>query len=221
MQTRTLGKDSPLDVSAIGLGCMGISFSYGPAMEKGAAVTLLRAAVDLGITFFDTAEAYGPFANEKVVGEALGPVRDQVVIATKFGFVGDLGLSEAGIATIRRAHKVQPVTALQSEYSLWWREPEAELLPALEELGIGFVAFSPLGKGFLQIESCPHRRNSSHRVGQEGNARADCVGVDPRAETLDVADSRHDQTGPCRGERSSRRRAPDAGRSRAHRTCFV
>ena len=189
---------------------MGLSFSYGPATEKGAALALLRSAVDLGITFFDTAEAYGPFANEELVGEALDPVRDHVVIATKFGFVGgktadgldsrpeniravaeaslkrlktdriDLfyqhrvdpkvpiedvagtvrdfiaegkvlhfGLSEAGAQTIRRAHAVQPVTALQSEYSLWWREPEAEVLPALEELGIGFVPFSPLGKGFL------------------------------------------------------------------------
>ena len=210
MKIRTLGKASPLAVSAIGFGCMGLSFSYGPATEKGAAIALLRSAVDLGVTFFDTAEAYGPFANEELVGEALGPIRDQVVIATKFGFAGgrtadgldsrpeniravaeaslkrlktdridlfyqhrvdpkvpieevagavrDLidagkvrhfGLSEAGAETIRRAHAVQPVTALQSEYSLWWREPEAEVLPALEELGIGFVPFSPLGKGFL------------------------------------------------------------------------
>ncbi|MGD0472401.1 MAG: aldo/keto reductase [Candidatus Velthaea sp.] len=210
MEKRSLGKVSPLEVSAIGFGCMGLSFAYGPATEKGAALTLLRSAVDLGVTFFDTAEAYGPFANEELVGEALGPVRDRVVIATKFGFVGgrtadgldsrpeniravaeaslkrlktdridlfyqhrvdpkvpieevagtvrDLvaegkvlhfGLSEAGAQTIRRAHAVQPVTALQSEYSLWWREPEAEVLPTLEELGIGFVPFSPLGKGFL------------------------------------------------------------------------
>jgi aryl-alcohol dehydrogenase-like predicted oxidoreductase len=210
MQIRTLGKDSPLVVSAIGLGCMGLSFAYGPATEKGAAIALMRSALDLGVTFFDTAEAYGPFANEELLGEALGPVRDQVVIATKFGFAGgktadgldsrpeniravaeaslkrlktdrldlfyqhrvdpkvpieevagtvrDLivegkvrhfGLSEAGAETIRRAHAVQPVTALQSEYSLWWREPEAEVLPTLEELGIGFVPFSPLGKGFL------------------------------------------------------------------------
>jgi aryl-alcohol dehydrogenase-like predicted oxidoreductase len=210
MEIRTLGKDSPLEVSAIGFGCMGLSFSYGPATEKGAALALLRSAVDLGVTFFDTAEAYGPFANEELVGEALGSVRDQVVIATKFGFVGgktadgldsrpeniravaeaslkrlntdridlfyqhrvdpkvpieevagtvrDLiaegkvlhfGLSEAGAQTIRRAHSVQPVTALQSEYSLWWREPEAQVLPTLAELGIGFVPFSPLGKGFL------------------------------------------------------------------------
>ena len=210
MEIRTLGKHSPLEVSAIGLGCMGLSFSYGPATEKGAAIALLRSAVELGVTFFDTAEAYGPFVNEELVGEALGTVRDKVVIATKFGFVGgktsdgldsrpqniravaeaslkrlntdridlfyqhrvdpkvpiedvagtvrDLiaegkvlhfGLSEAGAETIRRAHSVQPVTALQSEYSLWWREPETEVLPTLEELGIGFVPFSPLGKGFL------------------------------------------------------------------------
>jgi aryl-alcohol dehydrogenase-like predicted oxidoreductase len=210
MNIRTLGRANPLEVSAIGFGCMGLSFSYGPAMEKGAAMALLRSAVELGVTFFDTAEAYGPFANEELVGEALGPVREQVVIATKFGFaggrtadgldsrpeniravaeaslkrlrtdridlfyqhrvdpkvpiedvagtvreliaegkVGHFGLSEAGAGTIRRAHAVQPVTALQSEYSLWWREPETEVLPTLEELGIGFVPFSPLGKGFL------------------------------------------------------------------------
>jgi aryl-alcohol dehydrogenase-like predicted oxidoreductase len=209
MQKRTLGK-SNLEVSALGLGCMGLSFGYGPATEKEQAIALIRSAVDRGITFFDTAEAYGPFTNEEVVGEALAPVRDQVVIATKFGFkngrpnegldsrpqhikevaeaslkrlksgvidlfyqhrvdpevpiedvagavkeliqqgkVKHFGLSEAGVQTIRRAHAVQPVTALQSEYSLWWREPEAEVLPTLEELGIGFVPFSPLGKGFL------------------------------------------------------------------------
>ncbi|WP_395673384.1 aldo/keto reductase [Inquilinus sp.] len=209
MQKRTLGR-SGLEVSALGLGCMGLSFGYGPAVETQAGIALIRKAVDLGITFFDTAEAYGPFANEDLVGEALAPVRDQVVIATKFGFkdgsapagpdsrperirqvaeaslrrlktdvidlfyqhrvdpnvpmedvagaVKDLiqegkvrhfGLSEAGAQSIRRAHAVQPVAALQSEYSLWWREPEAEILPVLEELGIGFVPFSPLGKGFL------------------------------------------------------------------------
>ncbi|HMV49044.1 MAG TPA: aldo/keto reductase [Blastocatellia bacterium] len=209
MQKRKLG-NSGLEVSAIGLGCMGLSFGYGPAADKQAAITFLRAAVERGVTFFDTAEAYGPFANEELVGEALAPVREQVVIATKFGFKGGrpldgldsrpenirnvaeaslkrlgtdridlfyqhrvdpnvpmeevagavkdliqegkvkhLGLSEAGVAAIRRAHAVQPVTALQSEYSLWWREPEAEILPTLEELGIGFVPFSPLGKGFL------------------------------------------------------------------------
>ncbi|MDM0077957.1 aldo/keto reductase [Variovorax sp. J2P1-59] len=209
MQHRQLGK-SGLEVSALGLGCMGLSYGYGPATDTADAVKLIRAAFDRGITFFDTAEAYGPFINEGVVGEALEPIRDQVVIATKFGFregdtakgldsrperirqvtdealkrlrtdridllyqhrvdpqvaieevagtVKDLiregkvkhfGLSEAGVDSIRRAHAVQPVTALQSEYSLWWREPEKEVLPLLEELGIGFVPFSPLGKGFL------------------------------------------------------------------------
>jgi aryl-alcohol dehydrogenase-like predicted oxidoreductase len=210
MQKRKLGK-SDLEVSALGLGCMGLSFGYGPAVEKQQGISLVRAAVERGVTFFDTAEVYGPFTNEELVGEALAPFRDQVVIATKFGFkiengkqagldsrpehvkevaeaslkrlktdvidlfyqhrvdpnvpiedvagaVKDLieqgkvrhfGLSEAGVQTIRRAHVVQPVTALQSEYSLWWREPEAEVIPTLEELGIGFVPFSPLGKGFL------------------------------------------------------------------------
>ena len=209
MQTRRLGK-SGLDVSALGFGCMGIDFAYGAAMAKPDAIALLRHAVDSGVTFFDTAEAYGPFTNEEVVGEALAPFRDGVVIATKFGFahgdpqagmdsrperiravaeaslrrlktdridlfyqhrvdpdvpmedvagtVGALiaegkvkhfGLSEAGAASIRRAHAVQRVAALQSEYSLWWRQPEAEILPLCEELGIGFVPFSPLGKGFL------------------------------------------------------------------------
>jgi aryl-alcohol dehydrogenase-like predicted oxidoreductase len=211
MQKRKLGK-SNLEVSALGLGCMGMSFGYGPAKDKQEMIPVIRAAVELGVTFFDTAEVYGPFTNEELVGEALAPVRTQVVIATKFGFhfdeagkqagltsrpdhikqvadaslkrlktdvidlfyqhrvdpnvpiedvagaVKDLiragkvkhfGLSEAGVQTIRRAHAVQPVTALQSEYSLWWREPEAEIMPALEELGIGFVPFSPLGKGFL------------------------------------------------------------------------
>ena len=212
METRKLG-NSGLEVSAIGLGCMGLSSSYGPATEKSAAIALIRAAAERGVTLFDTAEVYGPFANEELVGEALAPLRDQVVIATKFGFridpptgdddgvnsrpdhirevadaslkrlktdvidlfyqhrvdpdvpiedvagtVKDLmqagkvrhfGLSEAGVTTIRRAHAVQPVAALQSEYSLWWREPEAEILPVLEELGIGFVPFSPLGRGFL------------------------------------------------------------------------
>jgi aryl-alcohol dehydrogenase-like predicted oxidoreductase len=212
MQKRKLGK-SNLEVSAIGLGCMGMSFGYGPAGDKQEMISVIRAAVERGVTFFDTAEVYGPFTNEELVGEALAPLRDQVVIATKFGFkldpatskqagldsrpahikevaeaslkrlrtdvidlfyqhrvdpnvpiedvagaVKDLiqqgkvkhfGLSEAGVQTIRRAHAVQPVTALQSEYSLWWREPEAEVIPTLEELGIGFVPFSPLGKGFL------------------------------------------------------------------------
>jgi aryl-alcohol dehydrogenase-like predicted oxidoreductase len=209
MQKRKLGK-SNLEVSAIGLGCMGMSFGYGPAGDKKEMIALLRSSIENGITFFDTAEAYGPFTNEELLGEALAPFREQVVIATKFGFAGgkpqdgldsrpenirnvaeaalkrlrtdriDLfyqhrvdpnvpiedvagtvkeliqagkvkhfGLSEAGVQTIRRAHAVQPVAALQSEYSLWWREPEAEILPTLEELGIGFVPFSPLGKGFL------------------------------------------------------------------------
>jgi aryl-alcohol dehydrogenase-like predicted oxidoreductase len=211
MQKRKLG-NSNLEVSALGFGCMGLSYGYGPATEKQQAISLIRSAFERGVTFFDTAEAYGPFTNEELVGEALAPFRDQVVIATKFGFefdadggqsgmnskpqhirevaeasikrlktdaidlfyqhrvdpnvpiedvagtVKDLiqagkvkhfGLSEAGAQTIRRAHAVQPVTALQSEYSLWWREPEKEILPTLEELGIGFVPFSPLGKGFL------------------------------------------------------------------------
>jgi aryl-alcohol dehydrogenase-like predicted oxidoreductase len=211
MQKRKLGK-SGLEVSALGLGCMGMNYGYGPAADKREMISLIRTAVERGITFFDTAEAYGPFANEELVGEALAPFRDHVVIATKFGFkfgpqgeqtgvdsrpehikqvaedslkrlrseaidlfyqhrvdpdvpiedvagaVQDLiregkvkhfGLSEAGVRTIRRAHAVQPVTALQSEYSLWWRRPEEEVLPALEELGIGFVPFSPLGRGFL------------------------------------------------------------------------
>lgn len=212
MQKRNLGK-SNLEVSAIGLGCMGMSFGLGPTLDKQQGVSLIRAAVEHGVTFFDTAEVYGPFTNEELVGEALAPYRSQVVIATKFGFKLDpntgkqigldsrpehikevaeaslrrlktdvidllyqhrvdpevpiedvagavkeliqqgkikhFGLSEAGVKTIRRAHAVQPVTALQSEYSLWWREPEAEVIPTLEELGIGFVPFSPLGKGFL------------------------------------------------------------------------
>src|SRR5579859_7544184 len=212
MQKRKLGK-SGLEVSALGLGCMGMSFGYGPAKDKQEMIPVIRTAVERGVTFFDTAEVYGPFINEELVGEALAPIRKLVVIATKFGFkldpatgkqagldstprhikqvaegslkrlkvdaidlfyqhrvdpdvpiedvaeaVKDLiqegkvkhfGLSEAGVQTIRRAHAVQPVTALQSEYSLWWRAPEAEVLPTLEELGIGFVPFSPLGKGFL------------------------------------------------------------------------
>jgi aryl-alcohol dehydrogenase-like predicted oxidoreductase len=212
MQKRTLGQ-SDLEVSALGLGCMGMSFGYGPAANRQEMISLIRTAVDRGVTFFDTAEVYGPFINEELVGDALAPVRGQVVIATKFGHdfdpdtgkargmdsrpehikqvaeaslrrlksdvidlfyqhrvdpnvpieevagavktlieegkVRHFGLSEAGVRTIRRAHAVQPVTALQSEYSLWWREPEEEILPTLEELGIGFVPFAPLGKGFL------------------------------------------------------------------------
>jgi aryl-alcohol dehydrogenase-like predicted oxidoreductase len=178
MQKRKLGK-SNLDVSAVGLGCMGMSFSYGPAKDKKEMTDLLHAAVERGVTFFDTAEVYGPFTNEELVGAALAPYRSKVVIATKFGFdlsgsdtrvdpnvpiedvagtvkeliqsgkVKHFGLSEAGVKTIRRAHAVQPLTALQSEYSLWWRKPEQEVIPTLEELGIGFVPYSPLGKGFL------------------------------------------------------------------------
>jgi aryl-alcohol dehydrogenase-like predicted oxidoreductase len=209
MQKRTLGK-SGLEVSALGLGCMGLSYGYGPATEKDRAIELIRRAYELGVTFFDTAEAYGPWKNEELLGEALAPFRDKVVIATKFGFVDGVptrgmnskperirevtdaalirlktdvidllyqhrvdpevpiedvagtvkdliaqgkvkhfGMSEAGAQTIRKAHAVQPVAALQSEYSLFWREPEKEILPTLEELGIGFVPFSPLGKGFL------------------------------------------------------------------------
>ncbi len=168
MQKRKLGK-SNLEVSAIGLGCMGLSFGYGPAVDKKEGISLIRAAVERGVTFFDTAEVYGPFTNEELVGEALAPFRDQVVIATKFGWAPNPEeggkwtalnsrpehIKEAAegslkrLKTVRRAHAVQLVTALQSEYSLWWREPEKEILPALEELGIGFVPFSPLGKGFL------------------------------------------------------------------------
>jgi len=229
MQKRKLGK-SNLEVSALGLGCMGMSFSYGPPKDKQEMISLLRTTVDRGITFFDTAEVYGPFTNEELVGEALSPLRDRVAIATKFGFklkpsgepgwlgldsrperikqvaegslkrlkidaidlfyqhrvdpdvpiedvagaVKDLiqqgkvkhfGLSEAGVQTIRRAHAVQPVTALQSEYSLWWRKPEAEVLPALEELGIGLVPYSPLGRGFLtgKIDENTRFANSDFR----------------------------------------------------------
>ena len=218
MQKRKLGRSNPLEVSAIGFGCMGMSMSYGPAGDKQEMVSLVRNAVEIGVTFFDTAEVYGPYVNEELVGEALAPVRDRVVIATKFGFdipakpdpsvkrapaelnsrpehikqvaeaslkrlrtnvidlfyqhrvdpnvpiedvagavkelikegkVKHFGLSEAGVQTIRRAHAVQPVTAVQNEYSLWFRDPERELLPALDELGIGFVSYSPLGRGFL------------------------------------------------------------------------
>jgi aryl-alcohol dehydrogenase-like predicted oxidoreductase len=252
MQKRTLGK-SNLEVSALGLGCMGLSFGYGPATDRSAAVGLIRAAYDKGVTFFDTAECYGPFLNEEVVGEALEPFRMQVVVATKFGFqdgdskkgldsrperirlvveeslkrlrtdvidlfyqhridpkvpiedvagtVKDLiaqgkvkhfGMSEAGVESIRRAHAVQPVTALQSEYSLWWREPEKEVLPVLEELGIGFVPFSPLGKGFLtgainentQLDSTDFR-NVVPRFDIE-NRKANQVLVDVLGKIADV-----------------------------------
>jgi len=223
MQKRTLGNGG-LEVSALGLGCMGMSFGYGPAHDEREMISVLRSAVDLGVTFFDTAEVYGPFTNEELVDKALSPIREQVVIATKFGWhiedgkqaglnsrpehikevadaslrrlnidtidlfyqhrvdpnvpieevagavkeliqagkVRHFGLSEAGVNTIRRAHAVQPVTALQSEYSLWWREPEAEILPTLAELGIGFVPFSPLGKGFLTGKIDEHTEFASN-----------------------------------------------------------
>src|SRR6187399_1920191 len=245
MHKRKLGRDG-VEVSALGFGCMGISFGYGQPTSREDGIAIIRAAVDAGVTFFDTAEAYGPFANEELVGEALAPVRDQAVIATKFGFkfeggkqagldsrpshirevadaslkrlktdridlfyqhrvdpdvpieevagaVKDLiregkvthfGLSEAGVQTIRRAHAVQPVAALQSEYSLWWGEPERDVLPTLEELGIGFVPFSPLGKGFLtgKIDetttfSSTDFRNTVPRFSAE-NRRANQVLVD-------------------------------------------
>lgn len=244
MKKRTLGK-SGLEVSALGLGCMGMSWGYGTEISKKEGIDLLRAAFERGITFFDTAEAYGPFLNEEIVGEALAPFRKDVVIATKFGFrqgqaqngvdsspaniravaeaslkrlrtdvidlfyqhrvdpnvpieevagtvkelikegkVKHFGLSEAGVKNIRRAHAVQPVTALQSEYSLWWREPEAEILPVLEELGIGFVPFSPLGKGFLTGKINEHTefgttdfRNTSPRFSEE-NRKANQAMVD-------------------------------------------
>lgn len=222
MKKRTLGK-SGLEVSAIGLGCMGLSYGYGPATDRSEAIKLIRTAFDKGVTFFDTAEAYGPFVNEEVVGEALQPIRDKVVIATKFGFqdgdstkgqdsrperirlvadealkrlrtdridlfyqhrvdrnvpmedvagtvkeliaqgkVKHFGLSEASVDSIRRAHAVHPVTALQSEYSLWWREPEKEVIPLCEQLGIGFVPFSPLGKGFLTGSINENTKFDSH-----------------------------------------------------------
>ena len=278
MYKRKLGK-SGLEVSALGLGCMGMSFAYGPPEDKQEMIALIRAAVERGVTFFDTAEVYGPFTNEELVGEALSPLRDQVVIATKFGFdtsvdprgtkgapalnsrpehikevaeaslkrlrveaidlfyqhrvdpdvpiedvagaVKDLiqegkvkhfGLSEAGVQTIRRAHAVQPVTAVQSEYSLWWRRPEEEVLPTLEELGIGFVPFSPLGKGFLtgkidenttfdssdfrnnssplyaggsESESGPGRSASQDRRTEEGDTCPDCARLAACPEAVD------------------------------------
>ncbi|WP_417390119.1 aldo/keto reductase [Gimesia sp.] len=246
MKTRQLG-NSGLEVSALGLGCMGMSFGYGQPVEEAKGISLIRAAVDLGVTLFDTAEVYGPFTNETLVGKALAPVRDQVKIATKFGFaideqgnqtglnsrpehirevtdaclkrlqtdhidlmyqhrvdpevpieevagtvkelieagkIGHFGLSEAGVDVIRRAHAVQPVAALQSEYSLWWREPEEEILPVLEELGIGFVPFSPLGKGFLTGKMDEHTtfessdfRNKVPRLSAE-NRKANQAFVD-------------------------------------------
>ena len=284
MQKRELGK-SHLEVSALGLGCMGMSFGYGPAGDKQEMISVIRSAVEQGVTFFDTAEVYGPFTNEVLVGEALAPFRDKVVVATKFGFdcdagkqggldsrpehirrvvdaslkrlklqtidllyqhrvdpnipiedvagtVKDLirqgkvkhfGLSEAGVQTIRRAHAVQPVTALQSEYSLWWREPEAEVLPTLEELGIGFVPFSPLGKGFLtgkiNVDTKfagddfrnkvprfdPENRKANQalvgvvesiREAEERQPRPGRAGVGAGAEALDRSYPRHHQTPP-------------------------
>ena len=303
MQTRKLGK-SNLEVSALGLGCMGMSFGYGPAKDTQEMVALLRSAVERGITFFDTAEAYGPYINEELVGEALAPFRDQVVIATKFGFtfgeprgldsrpahikevaeaslkrlkvetidllyqhrvdpnvpiedvagaVKDLiqegkvrhfGLSEAGAQTIRRAHAVQPVTALQSEYSLWTRGPEAEILPTLEELGIGFVPFSPLGKGFLtgQIDEqttfdssdfrnivprfTPEARKANQvlvdllrTIGRtEGrDTGADRAGVAARTEAVDRAHPRHDEARAPGREHRRGFRGADARRSAGDR----
>jgi aryl-alcohol dehydrogenase-like predicted oxidoreductase len=281
METRKLGK-SKLEVSALGLGCMGMSFSYGPPKDKKEMSELLHGAVERGITFFDTAEVYGPFTNEELVGEALAPFRNKVVIATKFGFdlsgadtrpgaagvnsrpeqikkavegslkrlkvetidllyqhrvdpnvpieevagtvkeliaagkVKHFGLSEAGVGTIRKAHAVQPVTALQSEYSLWWRKPEQEVIPTLEELGIGFVPYSPLGEkvrqhGFPQqaaalyaggAEGEPGGGGSAgaHRPAEKGDTGADRAGLAAGAEAVDGAHSGHDQDGAAGGE---------------------
>ena len=305
MQQRKLAK-SNLEVSAIGLGTMGMSFAYGPPPDRKQMIALLRAAVERGVTFFDTAEIYGPLTNEELVGEALAPFRGKVVIATKFGFrpasegesnwsaldsspehinkavegslkrlkvdaidlyyqhrvdpnvpiedvagamkkliqqgkIKHFGLSEAGAKTVRRAHAVQPVTAVQSEYSLWWRRPEHELFPTLEELGIGFVAFSPLGKGFLtgkidekttfdraslhaagaQSESSTGRFAAEGREEEERDACADRARVGSRAEAVDGADSgHHEAESPRRESRSSERRA-DAGRPPRNRRCRV
>ena len=296
MQKRKLG-NSGLEVSALGLGCMGMSFSYGPPKDKQEMTSLLRAAVERGITFFDTAEVYGPFTNEELVGEALAPFRKQVVIATKFGFdlsgsdhrpgaaglnsrpehikqavegslkrlkidvidllyqhrvdpdvpiedvagavkeliqegkVKHFGLSEAGVQTIRRAHAVQPVTALQSEYSLWWRTPEAEVIPTLEELGIGFVPYSPLGKGFLtgkidenatfdstdfrstlprftpealKANQALDRSARQHRTTKEGDTCSDRARLAAGPEAVDRSDPRHHEAAsPGRKHRSS------------------
>ena len=261
MQKRKLG-NSDLEVSALGLGCMGLSYGYGPAVDKQEGIALIRAAVERGVTFFDTAQVYGPFTNEELVGEALAPFRDQVVIATKFGFEFDrdgkqrglnsrpehirqvdrglaqaargrghrsasistgstrtcrsrtspgavkeliqegkvkhFGLSEAGVQTIRRAHAVQPVTALQSEYSLWWREPEAEVLPALEELGIGFVPFSPLGQGLPHGQDRREHDVRQHRLPQH---RPALHAGEPQGESGPGRSAGQD-----RGARSRRRR---------------
>ncbi len=307
MKKRTLGQG--LQVSALGFGCMGMSQSFGPNPgDRSQMIDLLRAAVDRGVTFFDTAEVYGPFDNEELVGEALRPLREQVVIATKFGFVFDdqgkqtgvssrpdsigravdgslrrlgietidllyqhrvdpqtpieevagavkqliddgkvrhFGLSEAGVGTIRRAHAVQPVTALQSEFSLWWREPEAEIVPVFEELGIGLVPFSPLGKGFLtgtvdantdfasgdvrnviprftqearQANQVGRRSGPADRAGQERDPRPGRAGVAARQEALDRSHPRHAPPGATGGEPRRRRPGPDPpGRRRARR----
>ncbi len=304
MKMRQLGH-SGLEVSAIGLGCMGMSHELGPAGDHDEMIALLRAAVDRGVTLFDTAEVYGPYANEELVGEALAPVRDQVVIATKFGFaiggeqsglnsrpehirevaeaslrrlrsdsidlfyqhrvdpavpieevagavkelieagkVRHFGLSEAGAETIRRAHAVQPVTALQSEYSLWWREPEDSVHPVLEELGIGFVPFAPLGRGFLTGTIDQHTsfgdddiRSHAAAVLRRGPCGQPVAGepdrrprpvrggdAGPRSRwpgscraALDRAHPRHDQAAPARGEHRSRRRGADRSRPGATR----
>ena len=302
MQKRKLG-NSNLEVSAIGLGCMGMSFGYGPPMDKQEMISLLRTAVERGVTFFDTAEVYGPFTNEELVGEALAPFRGQVVIATKFGFdlepsrrigrgwpglnsrpehikeaaegslkrlkveaidllyqhrvdpdvpiedvagavkeliqegkVKHFGLSEAGVQTIRRAHAVQPVTALQSEYSLWWRRPEAEVLPTLEELGIGFVPYSPLGKGFLtgKIDEntdlrqlrLPQHPPSLHARGPEGepgpgrparqDRRTEAGDTGPDRPRLAARPEALDRPHPGHHEAASPGREPRGGRRRAH-----
>ena len=304
MKTRKLGRGG-LEVSAIGFGCMGLSFGLGPATEKQAAIRLIRDAYEHGVTLFDTAEAYGPFLNEEVVGEAVAPFRDHVVIATKFGFkdanpltgvdsrpehirevaeaslkrlktdridllyqhrvdpdvpmeevagvVKDLiaagkvkhfGMSEAGPESIRRAHAVQPVTALQSEYSLWWREPEKAILPLVEELGIGFVPFSPLGKGFLTgaIDATttlrqdrfpqrraallrgeparqpgPRRNDRRHRQAAEGDQRASRHRLVARAKAVDRPDPRHDQAASAGGEPRRRVARTDESRPRRDR----
>ncbi len=305
MQKRKLGNCN-LEVSAIGLGCMGMSFGYGPAMDKEEAISLIRSAVERGVTFFDTAEVYGPLTNEELVGEALAPFREQVVIATKFGFqlkpdgspgwlglnsqpehikqaaegslkrlrvetidlfyqhrvdpdvpiedvagavkeliqegkVKHFGLSEAGVQTIRRAHAVQPVTALQSEYSLWWREPEREVIPTLEELGIGLVPYSPLGKGFLtgKIDEnatfgssdfrstlprfTPEALKANqalvesarqHRGAEGGDAGANRSRLAARAEALDRPYSRYHEAASPGGEHRGRRHRTDGRRPR-------
>ena len=313
MQKRKLGK-SNLEVSAIGLGCMGMSFSYGPPKDKKEMTDLLHAAVDRGITFFDTAEVYGPFTNEDLVGEALAPYKGKVVIATKFGFdlggsdnrpgvpgvnsrpeqikravegslkrlrvetidllyqhrvdpnvpiedvagtvkeliqagkVKHFGMSEAGVKTIRRAHAVQPLTALQSEYSLWWRKPEQEVIPMLEELGIGFVPYSPLGKGFLtgkidenaKFESTDFRSTlprftpdalkanqalidllGQYCEAQTCDSCSDRARLAPRAKTVDRSYSRHHKAKPSRRERRSGVNSTDARRlARYRRRCL-